>query len=167
MSSLMSIVKWLAIALVLFAMSVVGAGQMGLLRGPVPADLGVRDGKLKAPSATANSVSSQAALHSDHPQRNSAAIAPLPSGSDGRATLARIAAIVEAMQGGRVVKSEPDYLYAEFTTRLMGFVDDVEFWFDPVAQVIQVRSASRIGRSDFGANRRRIEEVRAALAAKG
>ncbi len=166
MSSLVSIVKWLAIALVLFAMSAVGAGQMGLLRGPVPADLGVRDGKLKAPSATANSVSSQAALHPGHPQRNSAAIAPLPLAGDGRDTLARIGVIVETMEGGRVVKIESDYLYAEFTTRLMGFVDDVEFWFDPATQVIQVRSASRIGRSDFGANRRRIEEVRAALAAK-
>jgi uncharacterized protein (DUF1499 family) len=69
------------------------------------------------------------------------------------------------VQGGRVVKSEPDDMYAEFTTRLTGFVDDFEFWFDPAARAIQVRSASRIGRSDFGANRRRIEEVRAALAA--
>ncbi len=164
--SLPSMIKWLVIAVVVLALLALGAGQMGLLRGSVPTDLGVRDGKLKAPSATANSVSSQAALHPDHPQRNQAAIAPLPLKGDGRATLARIRAIVETMEGGGVVKSESDYLHAEFTTRLMGFVDDVEFWFDPVAQAIQVRSASRIGRSDFDANRKRIEDVRAALATK-
>jgi len=42
----------------------------------------------------------------------------------------------------------------------MGFIDDVEFWQDPVAGVIQVRSASRLGQSDLGVNRRRIEEIR-------
>ena len=47
----------------------------------------------------------------------------------------------------------------------MKFVDDVEFWFDPKAQVIQVRSASRVGEGDMGVNRKRIEAVRAALAA--
>ena len=43
--------------------------------------------------------------------------------------------------GAKVIKSEPDYLYAQFTTRLMKYVDDVEFWFDPAANAIQVRSA--------------------------
>ena len=68
------------------------------------------------------------------------------------------------MAGAKIVKSEADYLYAQYTTPLMKFVDDVEFWYDPVAQVIQVRSASRIGESDLGVNRKRIEAVRAALA---
>ena len=47
----------------------------------------------------------------------------------------------------------------------MKYVDDVEFWFDPIAQVIQVRSASRVGQGDRGLNRQRVESVRAALAA--
>jgi len=47
----------------------------------------------------------------------------------------------------------------------MKFVDDLEFWFDADSGVIQVRSASRVGRSDFGLNRRRIEDLRARLAA--
>jgi uncharacterized protein (DUF1499 family) len=64
-----------------------------------------------------------------------------------------------------VVKSDSDYLYAQFTTRFMKFVDDVEFWFDPAHSVIQLRSASRVGRRDLGVNRKRIEAVRAALAA--
>jgi len=46
---------------------------------------------------------------------------------------------------------------------MLRFVDDVEFWFDPAANVVQVRSASRIGRKDFGVNRARIENIRARM----
>lgn len=160
----MFIVNWIVIAVVLAAVAAVVAGQLGFLRGTPPADLGVRDGKLKPPSATENSVSSQAALYPDHPQRGYADIAPLALRGDGPATVAKIRTIVEGMDGAKVIRSDPGYLYAQFTTRLMKYVDDVEFWFDPANQVIQVRSASRVGRSDLGVNRKRIEAVRAALA---
>ncbi len=161
----MFIIKWLVIAVLLLIVVAVAAGQLGFLQGTAPADLGVRDGKLKPPSMTENSVTSQAALYPDHPQRKYADIAPLPLKGDGPATLARIKAIVESMDGAKVVKSEPGYLYAQFTTKLMKYVDDVEFWFDPAANAIQVRSASRVGRGDLGVNRKRIEAVRAALEA--
>lgn len=161
----MFIVKWFAIVVLLLAVVAIVAGQLGFLQGTAPTDLGVHDGKLKPPSMTENSVTSQAALYPDHPQRRYADIAPLALKSDGPATIAKIKAIVECMDGAKVVRSEPDYLYAQFTTRLMKFVDDVEFWFDPAANVIQVRSASRVGRGDLGVNRRRIEAVRTALAA--
>jgi uncharacterized protein (DUF1499 family) len=49
-------------------------------------------------------------------------------------------------------------------TRLMRFVDDAEFYLDEKAGVIHVRSASRLGSSDFGVNRARIESIRAKLA---
>ena len=162
---LVPIFVWLFIVIVLLALLAAVAGQLGLLQRTPPTDLGVREGKLKPPSMTENSVTSQAALYPDHPQRNYADIAPLPVKGDGPATLARIKAIVEGMGGAKVVKSDPDYLYAQFTTRFMKFVDDVEFWFDPAGSVIQVRSASRVGRRDFGVNRKRIEAVRAELAA--
>ncbi len=160
---LVPIFVWLVIVVVLLAILAVAAGQLGMLQGTPPTDLGVHDGRLKPPSMTENSVTSQAALYPDHPQRNYADIAPLAVKGGGPATLARIKAIVEGMNGAKIVKSEPDYLYAQFTTPLMKFVDDVEFWFDPVSNVIQVRSASRLGSNDFGVNRKRIEAVRAAL----
>ena len=159
----MLIVKWFVIVFVLLVVVAVAAGQLGFLQGTAPTDLGVRDGKLKPPSMTENSVSSQAALYPDHPQRKYADIAPLALKGGGPATLARIKAIVEGMDGAKVVKSEPGYLYAQFTTKLMKYVDDVEFWFDPAANAIQVRSASRVGRGDMGVNRKRIEAVRAVL----
>ncbi len=138
---------------------------MGWLQGRPPQDLGVRDGRLKPPSDTPNSVSSQAGLYPGHPMRERANIAPLALRGDGPATIARIREIVQSMPDARVVESRPDYLYVQFTTRWLRFVDDTEFWFDPQAQVIQVRSASRVGRGDFGVNRARIEAIRGRLAA--
>jgi uncharacterized protein (DUF1499 family) len=161
----MLILKWLLIVLLVVIVGAIAVGQAGMLQRTAPADLGVRDGRLKPPSATENSVTSQAALYPDHPQRQYAQIAPLALRGDGPATLAKIKAVVQGMAGAKVIKTEPDYLYAQYTTRWMRFVDDVEFWYDPAAQAIQVRSASRIGRSDLGVNRKRIEELRAALAA--
>lgn len=157
--------KWAAIVLVVLVVGAIGAGQLGLFRSSPPTDLGVHGGKLKSPSATDNSVSSQASLYPDNPQARSAQSAPLALRGDGPSTIGRIKTIVEAMAGATVVKSEADYLYAQYTTPLMKFVDDVEFWYDPAAQVVQVRSASRVGKGDMGVNRKRIEAVRAALAA--
>jgi uncharacterized protein (DUF1499 family) len=126
--------------------------------------LGVHDGKLAAPAATPNSVSSQADLWPDAPRREQARIAPLAMKGNASATLAKLKSIVEATPGAVVIESRSDYLYAQFTTRLMKFVDDVEFWVDPAAGVVQVRSASRLGQRDFGANRSRVEAIRQALA---
>ena len=78
--------------------------------------------------------------------------------------LQRLQAVCAAMPGARVVRADQDYLYVQFKTRVMKFVDDAEFWFDPASGVVHVRSASRVGRKDFGVNRARIEAVRQALA---
>jgi uncharacterized protein (DUF1499 family) len=141
-------------------------GQLGLFAGKPPQGLGVTDGRLKRPSFTPNSVSSQARLWTDHPQREAAQIEPLALiGGDGAATMARLRKVVESMRGAEIVESRPDYLRVQFTTRLLGFVDDAEFWHDPASGVIQLRSASRVGRKDLGVNRARIEAIRERLAA--
>ena len=162
----MLVTKWLLLALATLALAALAAGQLGWFKGTAPTNLGVREGRLNPPSSTPNSVTSQAALYPDHPMRASAQIEPLALKGDGLATLAKIKAIVEGMPGAVVVRSEPDYLYAQFTTRLMRFVDDTEFWFDPAAGMIQVRSASRVGKGDMGVNRARIETVRQQLASR-
>jgi uncharacterized protein (DUF1499 family) len=155
--------RWLGIGVAALAVLIVGAGQLGLFRGKTPENLGVRDGRLKRPSMTPNSVSSQAHLHAGHPMRDEAQIAPLPAEGDATASMARLRRVVESMAGATVVEQRPDYLYVQFESRVMRFVDDAEFWFDPVAGAIQVRSASRIGRKDLGVNRARIESIRAHL----
>jgi uncharacterized protein (DUF1499 family) len=156
----MQLVIWLLVAVAATLLAV----RFGAFSGSAPGNLGLRDGKFKPPSKTPNSVSSQAGLWPGHPQREGAAIAPLALVGDGPATIARLARIIGAMEGARIVEQRPDYLYVQFTTRLMRFVDDAEFWFDPVAGAVQVRSSSRVGRKDFGVNRARIEDLRQRLA---
>ncbi len=161
---LLKILIWSLVLVALLAVALVLAGRLGLFKGTPPNNLGVRDGRLKAPSGGPNSVSSQAALYPEHPMREYAQIAPLAPRGDAIATMAKLLAIVATVPGARVVKSEGNYVYTQFTTRLMGFVDDTEFWFDPSANVMQVRSSSRVGRKDYGVNRARIEAIRARLA---
>ena len=142
---------------------VVAAAQFGMLSGRRPADLGVKDGRLKPPSFTRNSVSSQADAHADHPQRGYANIEPLPSkrlsATDSLQVLERV---LSGMPGITVIERRPEYLYAQAQTRWLKFVDDLEFWTNPTTGVIELRSASRLGREDFGVNRQRIESIRSA-----
>ena len=141
------------------------AGQIGLLRGKTPNDLGVRDGRLKRPSFTPNSVSSQAALYPDHPQKDYANIAPLTYLGDGENAMQRLAKVLSDIDRTSIIIQEPGYLYAQSSTALLRFTDDVEFWLDKQAGVIQVRSASRLGRKDFNVNRDRVESIRARFTA--
>ena len=69
--------------------------------------------------------------------------------------------ILANTENAEIITAEANYIYAEFTSDLMGFVDDVEFYLDEKDSLIQVRSASRLGESDLGANRKRIEAIRA------
>jgi uncharacterized protein (DUF1499 family) len=161
----MAVLKWLLVTILALGAAALIAGQMGLLAGTAPTDLGVQQGKFKAPSSSPNSVSSQADLWPGHPRRADARITALALAGDPAQTLERLKAVVLATPGARIVEARPDYLRAEFTTRLMKFTDDAEFWLDPAAGVVQVRSASRLGESDMGVNRKRIEDIRQRLAA--
>jgi len=95
------------------------------------------------------------------------AIAPLAYRGSAATAMKALADIVRATPRTSIVSHTHDYLYAEFQSALVGFVDDVEFWFPPGGQIIHVRSASRLGHSDLGANRKRIEDVRNRLGAAG
>lgn len=151
----------LAVAIV--ALLLLIAGQLGMLRGKAPQDLGVIEGKLKRPSRTDNSVTSQADLWPDYPQKAYSSIAPFKASGDGSAEMAKIADALKAMPRTVIVKQEPGYIYAQSTTALLKFTDDIEFALDTSKGIIDVRSASRIGRKDFGVNRARVEAIRQAL----
>jgi uncharacterized protein (DUF1499 family) len=158
----MKILTTLIVIAVLLALAVVIAGQLGLLSGKQPT-LGVRDGKLKAPSKTPNSVSSQAGLFPDHPQLEYARIEPLRFSGDGAGAMAKLAAVLQKQERTVLVSQGPDYIYAQCSTAVLKFTDDVEFMLDAGAGVIHVRSSSRLGRKDFGVNRARVEAIRAAF----
>jgi uncharacterized protein (DUF1499 family) len=131
---------------------------MGLFSGSRPERLGVVDGQLQpVRSHLTNAVSSFAT--SDYPR-----IAPLDASPDPQAAWTRLRGVLAGWPGTTIVEERPGYLYAECRTKWMGFVDDVEFLLDEKARVIHVRSASRLGRKDFGVNRERIEAIRARMA---
>jgi len=133
--------------------------------GRRPANPGPRGGALAPCVRTTNCVSSFAAS-------GRAAIAPfsaadlataLPPDGGAEALLGRLREILAARPRTRIVTAEALYLRAEETSRWWGFVDDLELLADPARGVVHVRSASRLGRRDFGVNRARVEALRAAL----
>jgi len=123
-----------------------------------PGNLGLRDGRLAPPKRTPNCVSSQA-----DPADAEHFIRPIAFRGTAAAAMAAARKAVEAMERATVIGEEANYLRAEFRSRLMGFVDDVEFTCDEKAGMIHVRSASRLGRRDFGVNRARVEALRARI----
>ena len=72
----------------------------------------------------------------------------------------KILKIIKGMPRTKIVKEAEDYIHVTFTTKIMRYVDDVQFYFDDTNKVIHFRSASRVGYSDLGLNRQRMEEIR-------
>ena len=123
-----------------------------------PENLGVKEGRLAPPKSTPNCVSSQA-----DPADAEHYIAPIPFKGDANVAMAAVRSAVAGMRDAMVIRQDGGYLYAEYRTRIMRFVDDVEFLFDAKSGLIHVRSASRLGRRDFGVNRARVESLRARI----
>ena len=73
---------------------------------------------------------------------------------------ARLRQTILSIPRTQIVNEESGYIHAECTSWLFRFTDDVEFVFDDTQKVIQMRSASRVGYSDLGANRKRVETIR-------
>lgn len=133
---------------------------MGLFSGSRPENLGAKDGRLAPCKRTPNCVSSQADVDKDTGHY----IAPIRIKGSTRGGWAALKSLLQSMPRVSLVADKENYLYAEFASRTMGFVDDVEFLLDEKAGVIHVRSASRLGSRDFGVNRDRIETIRSRMA---
>ena len=120
-------------------------------------EVGLVGGALRPCPASPNCVSSEA------PEGDPSRVGPLPipEGMEPEEAFERLALLVSERASVRT--RTPSYLHAVFTTRLLRFRDDFEARLDAGAGVIHVRSASRLGYSDLGANRRRVEAIRAAF----
>jgi uncharacterized protein (DUF1499 family) len=116
-----------------------------------PADLGVHDGKLAPCPASPNCVCSQG---TDNAHR----IEPLRFKKSAAEAMAALKEVLRQQKRTRIVTETTNYLHVEFRSAVFRFVDDVEFLVED--KVIQVRSASRVGYSDLGVNRKRIEAIR-------
>lgn len=122
-----------------------------------PKNLGVVDGRLLACPASPNCVSSQAEDEAHY-------LAPIPFSSSTPEAMDRIAGVIRSMPGTEIVAQTADYLYARFTTGgIPRWTDDVEFHAPPGESVIHFRSSSRVGYSDWGKNRKRMEAIKAAF----
>ncbi len=121
-----------------------------------PKNLGVADGRLAACLKSPNCVSTQAT----DSQHKIEAIAFDGSPDDAMRQLKSAIATIPRME---IVTETEDYIYAEATSLVFRFTDDVEFFIDQQAKIIHFRSASRVGHSDLGANRARMERIRKAF----
>jgi uncharacterized protein (DUF1499 family) len=128
--------------------------------GVRPANLGIKDNRLAPCPSTPNCVSSQS---SDREH----AIEPLSFRGTVSEAHAELRKIILNMKRSRIITDTDNYIHAEFTSAIFRFVDDAEFQFDEKAKVIHLRSAARIGSSDLGVNRKRIEEIRKRWKASG
>lgn len=124
--------------------------------GKRPTNIGVNSGKLAPCPNSPNCVSSQS-------QDIQHKIEPLTYKSAPQQAMANLKTVIQNMERTKIISETDNYLYTEFTSKLMGYVDDVEFYLDPTANIIHVRSASRLGKSDLGVNRQRVETIRAKL----
>ncbi|MFW6171794.1 MAG: DUF1499 domain-containing protein [Planctomycetota bacterium] len=146
----------IVISLAVLAALIVGALAMMSLFSGKPSNLGVTDGRLADCPNSPNCVSTQAG-------RPECRMEPIPFTDSSEAAMRRIKTVVAEMPRAKIVILENNYLHVEFRSAFFRFVDDVEFLIDPEEQLIHFRSASRVGYSDFGVNRDRMERIRKAL----
>ncbi len=157
---MLKILKTIAIIVFVIApVALILTGQAGLLSGTRPTDLGLKDGMLKPPVKDYFNVVSSYAGKQPHTAYH--VIAPINYTGSGQEAFNKLEAIVRGMDGATIITRQDNYLYAEFQSKVLKFVDDVEFVLDEPAGVIQMRSASRLGRKDLNVNRKRLEAIRA------
>jgi uncharacterized protein (DUF1499 family) len=139
---------------------VLTAALLAACHGETPQNLGLHDGKLAPCPGTPNCVSSQA-TDDGH------TVAPLAASvPDCSSAMAAVASAIEAEPRTTFIARNPAYVRVEFTSRIFRFVDDVEVACDPTTHRLDIRSASRLGESDLGVNRARVERLTKALAGK-
>jgi uncharacterized protein (DUF1499 family) len=118
-----------------------------------PAHIGIVDGKLSPCPYSPNCVSSQSKDEKHF-------IEPFRYEGTKQQTMDRIISVLQGAKRCRIVTIRDNYIHAEFTSAFFRFVDDVEFYIESEAKIVHIRSASRIGNSDFGVNRKRLEKLR-------
>ncbi len=122
-----------------------------------PSNLGVKDGVLSACPSTPNCVSSQSTVASQK-------VEPIPFQGSPLAAKLELINILKKDSRATIITETDDYLHVEY--RALVFIDDVEFYFSKEESLIHVRSASRVGHSDMGANKRRVLAISSAFSSR-
>jgi uncharacterized protein (DUF1499 family) len=132
-----------------------GSVQQSFPPGTIP---GITNGKLAACKSSPNCISSQAEATDTMHYAEPIAVPDAVTNPKQR-----ILDILTATPGAVIIEDKGNYVRAEFTTKIMRYIDDVEFVVDTSKRIIDFRSASRVGYSDMGLNRKRIEQIRASI----
>ncbi|MGH7887215.1 MAG: DUF1499 domain-containing protein [Candidatus Binatia bacterium] len=146
----------------LFRITVASLAIMPLFScsGTRPVDLGIKDGRLAPCPSTPNCVSSHAA-DSAH------AVAPLQLVIPPVEAWRALRSVLETLPRVQIITATDDYVHADCSSAFFGFVDDLELHLRAPQNIIAARSAARLGHSDFGVNRRRVEMLRGLLTQRG
>ena len=126
--------------------------------GTRPTNLAMVDGKFPPCPDSPNCVSS---MEDETDEEHY--IEPIAFSSSRDSVISRLASVLEEMPRFEIIEQTDDYLYAEYTTPVFRFRDDMTFYLPDTGNLLHVRSASRLGEGDFGANRKRVEKIRTKL----
>ncbi|ASI36665.1 MULTISPECIES: DUF1499 domain-containing protein [unclassified Exiguobacterium] len=114
--------------------------------------LGVSNGALSLLNGKPNAVSTQT-------DQQALKMDPLPFKGTMKDSKFQVMRILQSLDRVKIVKETPDYIHAVFSSKFFHFKDDVEFYFDQSTHLVHFRSASRVGYSDWGVNRKRMEDI--------
>ncbi len=115
--------------------------------------IGIVDGKFYPCPNTPNCVSTQAKgkEHKIEPFQYSGTLSEAKE---------KVEEIINSLKRSKIITNKEDYIHVVFRTAIFRFIDDVEFLFDDSEKVIHFRSRARLGYSDMGVNRKRMENIR-------
>jgi uncharacterized protein (DUF1499 family) len=127
-----------------------------LFAGQSPDNLGLTNDRLSPCPSTSNCVVSQG-------DDTTHAILPIAYSVDTETAREYLLKVLAVVPSTTIVETGDNYIRSQSSSRLLGFIDDTEFYFPSNEKIIHLRSASRLGESDLGVNRRRLEQIRLAL----
>ncbi|BFM49266.1 DUF1499 domain-containing protein [Marinomonas sp. THO17] len=144
-------VRWILVLIVVLL-----AGFFGYvkLNSQMPEGLGVTNGQLKVCPESPNCVSTQA-----DPADQEHYVEPFVYSGSRKDIQLRVEALM-LEQGAKMVKNTFGYVHFEVKSDIVGYIDDVEFYFPEGDSVVHIRSASRLGYSDFAINRDRVRQIK-------
>ncbi|MEM8777629.1 MAG: DUF1499 domain-containing protein, partial [Cyanobacteria bacterium P01_G01_bin.49] len=149
---LLATVIILALVTIWIGMRLIFPNVPTILAGTKPDNLGITNQQLAPCPSTPNCVNSQS-------EEQEHFIQPLNYQGQVSQAIAKLKDIINQQERTTIISDTDNYIYAQATSPWMGFVDDVEFYLNETKSVIEVRSASRLGESDLGVNRQRIEKI--------
>lgn len=144
--------KKMILVYIVVGLILIMVGQMIIMNIRIPKNLGVNNGKLALMPKSPNAVSSQSDQEDYY-------VEAFPFKENLEVTKAAIVNTLDAFSNAKIMTNEPNYIHVVFTSSIMRFHDDVEFYFDESARIVEFRSASRVGYSDMGLNRERYNRI--------